>query len=110
MGTNNGDAPFGCRVVVEDGRVRLAPTGELDLATTPTLDRLVQAVRAAGYRDLTIDLTEVSFADARPLRLLLELDDARRAGEIGLTIVRGPLDAHRIFEVTETVDRLPFLR
>lgn len=112
MGTNNGHAPppFGCHVVVEDGRARLAPTGELDLATTPTLNRVVQAVRDAGFRDLTIDLRNVCFADARPLRLLLELDDAHRAGEISLTILRGPRDAHRVFEVTGTEDRLPFRR
>jgi len=115
MGTNNGGAPvrpapFGCEVVVENGGVRLAPSGELDIATTPTLSRLVDAVRQAGFHDVTIDLGQVSFADARPLRLLLELDEARRAGELALTILPGPPDAQRVFEVTQTVERLPFRR
>jgi anti-sigma B factor antagonist len=115
MGTNNGGAPghpvpFDCHVIVENGGVRLAPSGELDIATTPTLSRLVQAVREAGFHDVTIDLAEVSFADARPLRLLLELDEARRAGDIALTILPGPTDTQRVFEVTGTVDLLPFRR
>jgi anti-anti-sigma factor len=100
--------PFACEVV-EDGRgVRIAPIGDLDLATTPELERIIREVRARGCRRLTIDLRQVSFADARPLRLILELDAARRAGELELTLVPGSYDAQRIFEVTGTLERLPF--
>jgi anti-sigma B factor antagonist len=100
--------PFGCEVSIGDGRVRVAPSGELDLATTPMLERIIRELLRLGFDDLTIDLGRVSYADARPLRLILELDAARRAGELTLRLLPGPKEVQRIFEVTGTLERLPF--
>jgi anti-anti-sigma factor len=101
-------APFACEVVNDVRGVRVAPIGDLDLATTPSLERIIGELRARGCRRLTIDLRRVSFADARPLHLILELDAARRAGELELTLLPGSYEAHRIFEVTGMLERLPF--
>ncbi|MCW3063184.1 MAG: anti-sigma-factor antagonist [Solirubrobacterales bacterium] len=101
-------APFACDVFPEGRRVRLAPIGELDLASTPKLERTVRELLELGFDDLTIDLRQVSSADARALRLILDLDAARRAGDLSLTLLRGPDETQRIFEVTGTLGRLPF--
>jgi anti-anti-sigma factor len=101
-------APFACEVVKDGLGARVAPIGDLDLATTPRVERIIRELRARGCRRLTIDLRQVSFADARPLRLILELDAARRAGELELTLLPGSFEAQRIFEVTGTLERLPF--
>jgi anti-anti-sigma factor len=113
MSTSNGAAlaqpsANACEVFPEGRHVRVAPIGDLDLATTPRLARIIRALRARGLDHLTIDLTRVSFADARPLRLILELDSARRAGELELSLLPGPEHVQRIFEVTGTLERLPF--
>jgi anti-sigma B factor antagonist len=102
--------PFACDVFPVGSRVVVAPIGELDLATTPKLERIVRELLEEGFDHLTIDLGRVSYADARALRLILDLDAARRDGELDLTLLRGPDDTQRIFEITGTVERLPFAR
>jgi anti-anti-sigma factor len=100
--------PFGCDVFPEGRHVRVAPIGELDIATTPKLERTIRQLLELGFDRLTLDLAQVSFADARLLRLILDLDASRRVGELTLTLLPGPDEVQRLFEVTGTLARLPF--
>jgi anti-anti-sigma factor len=100
--------PFGCDVFPEGLHVRVAPIGELDMATTPELERTIRQLLELGFDRLTLDLAQVSFADARLLRLILDLDASRQVGELTLTLLPGPDEVQRLFEVTGTLARLPF--
>ena len=100
--------PFGCHVFPEGRHVRVAPIGELDMATTPELERTIRQLLELAFDRLTLDLAQVSFADARLLRLILELDASRQMGELSLTLLPGPDEVQRLFEVTGTLARLPF--
>jgi len=84
----------------DDGTIRFALSGELDIATAAELD---QALRAAQQNSglLTVDLRRLSFMDCRGLAVIVAA--AERAGASGgsFRIVRGPPHVHRLFTVTE---------
>ena len=53
-----------------DDRVRLTPTGELDMLTAPALQQRVDGFLAEGA-SLVIDLSRLSFVDSAGMRTLL---------------------------------------
>jgi anti-sigma B factor antagonist len=101
--------PFRIDVEPERESVRVAPVGELDIATVETLRTEVDRLRDAGFTDLVLDLRGVRFLDSTGLRLVLELDAAARADSHELCVIRGSDVVHRIFEVTQVAERLHFI-
>ena len=88
-----------------DGAV-VAVTGELDIAATPDLAAVLDALIDRGHPSLTIDASELRFIDASGLGVLAAAH-ARLAGAGGEIRVRGasPM-AYRLFEITELTDVL----
>jgi anti-sigma B factor antagonist len=101
--------PFRVDVEPERESVRVAPVGELDLATVEKLRAEVERLREAGFSALVLDLRGVRFLDSTGLRLVLELDAAAREASQELTIIRGSAVVQRIFEVTQVSERLNFV-
>jgi len=101
--------PF--RIDVEPSResVRVAPVGELDIATVDRLQAEVVRLRESGFNKIVLDLRAVRFLDSTGLRLVLELDAAARADSHDLSVIRGPEVVHRIFQVTQVEERLHFV-
>ena len=101
--------PF--RVDVEPAResVRVAPIGELDIATVDKLQVEVSRLLESGFAKIVLDLRGVRFLDSTGLRLVLELDAAARADAHELFVIRGSDVVHRIFEVTQVAERLNFV-
>ncbi len=101
--------PF--RIEVEPSRdsVRVAPIGELDIATVEKLRTEVDGLRESGFTKLVLDLRGVRFLDSTGLRLVLELDQAAKAASQELLIIRGSSVVQRIFEVTQVSERLQFI-
>jgi anti-sigma B factor antagonist len=101
--------PF--RIDVEPARdsVRVAPFGELDIATVDKLRGEVERLRDSGFGKLVLDLRGVRFLDSTGLRLVLELDQAAREASQELLIIRGSSVVQRIFEVTQVAERLQFI-
>ena len=101
--------PF--RIDVEPARdsVRVAPVGELDIATVEKLRAEVERLRESGFTKLVIDLRGVRFLDSTGLRLILELDAAARESTQELALIRGSSVVQRIFEVTQVSERLQFV-
>jgi anti-anti-sigma factor len=65
----------------------VVPRGELDLATAPQLDDVVQAHLAAG-RDVIVDLRELDFMDSSGLRVLVAGHTRARANRTRFAITR----------------------
>ena len=101
--------PFRWDVVRDDGWVRVLPVGELDLATRGRLEQAIDDLRDTGADRLILDLRSVSFLDSSGLRLVLELYAAARGDGFELHLVPGPPHVQRIFELTGTLDALPFV-
>lgn len=92
----------------ERGAVVLAVRGELDLASSPLLERELVALDQAGAERLVVDLSDVRFMDSTGLHALLAA--RRRALDSGraLTIKPGPDAVQRIFELTRTATLFEF--
>ena len=101
--------PFRIDVQPERESVRVAPVGELDIATVDKLEAEVARLRESGFERVVLDLRGVRFLDSTGLRLVLELDAAARADGHDLAVIRGSDVVHRIFEVTQVTDRLNFV-
>jgi anti-sigma B factor antagonist len=101
--------PF--RIDVEPARdsVRVAPVGELDIATVDKLRAEIARLRESGFADVVLDLRGVRFLDSTGLRLILELDAAARESGQQLRLIRGSAVVQRIFEVTQVSERLHFV-
>ena len=100
---------FGLDVIRDDATVLLAPVGELDLAAREEIEPAIDEIRRSGVARLILDLRRVSFMDSTGLRLALELRAAAAEDGFALELIPGPPDVQRIFEVTGTLDVLPFV-
>ena len=88
--------------------VRLS--GELDLASTPILERELGAVESTGAKRIVIDLAGVGFMDSTGLQALLRARERATAAEgVQLALRRGPHQVQRVFELTKTVDAFTFV-
>ena len=100
--------PF--RIDVHPGpeRVRVAPVGELDLATVPQLRERLEEVRESGCRSVVLDLRGLTFIDSSGLHLTVSWDSHARESQIEFVIIQGPPAVRRVFDITGLLDRLPF--
>ena len=80
------------------GRVTLTLVGELDLATTPRLEKYLTTVAATQQQLIVIDLRQLTFLDSTGVAALVAADrHARRDGR-GLAIVKGPPQVQRVLD------------
>ena len=83
--------------------------GALDLATVPVLDAQIAELRTSGIRRIVLDLSALGFMDSTGLRCILEQDMQARQDGFSMVLVPGPSVVQRVFDVTRTTDRLPFI-
>jgi anti-sigma B factor antagonist len=92
----------GCRIELRPDRERVLVLldGELDLAAVESVDRELEGLRSAGWRQVVFDLSAVSFMDLAGVRLLLgAFELADRAGSLFLLVAASP-QVCRILELT----------
>ena len=88
----------------------LTLSGELDLASTPVLERELEALESAGATKILIDLAGVGFMDSTGLQALLRARERAMTGEnVQLSLRRGPHQVQRVFELTKTIDAFTFV-
>jgi anti-anti-sigma factor len=80
MGAADLPSAFGCEVISERDRLRVATTGELDLLTAPELEATVRELWQVGFRHVIVDLSEAGFLDVSGVGALLKLDASARGG------------------------------
>ncbi len=80
--------------------------GELDLDGAPRLEEELRDAEAGDATSIVVDLGQLEFIDSTGLRLLVMAADRSQDGRFSL--LRGPQQVHRVFEITDLVDRLPF--
>jgi anti-anti-sigma factor len=78
--------PLVIRVDTVAGAATLHLEGELDMDTAPDLIRCAETLLASGHGDLALDLTRVSFCDARGLHALFVIADGCRDRDGSLAI------------------------
>ena len=99
------------RLHIETERNPSGPTlilsGDLDPATTPELQRAIQAARSADDETVIIDLAAVEFIDSAGLRGLVEAFHLLEADEVELTLRRPNRIVSRLLEITALDTVLP---
>jgi anti-sigma B factor antagonist len=89
----------------ENGAVRLACKGELDIATAPQVEEELERLEADLPSVLILDLRELEFMDSTGLRTVLAADTRARQAGRRLVVVRGEA-VERIFSHTHVDQRL----
>src|ERR1700710_1344493 len=80
-------------------RVVLAVSGELDLATAPTLQGALDDAVDSGAAEIWIDLSDVRFMDSTALRVLLAIRRRLRLSSTPLAVICPDGPVRRVFEI-----------
>lgn len=76
--------------------------GELDMATSPLLERSLEGAESNGNTSIVLDLEHVTFMDANGVHSFLRASDrASRSGR-RFTIVNAPAVVRRLLQITRT--------
>jgi anti-sigma B factor antagonist len=86
----------------------IEPYGELDLAGVPMLESAVRDLELSTTRDVVLDLRRLGFIDAAGLEAVLDLYAECQDEGARLTIIPGPPNVQRLFELTRLDRLLPF--
>ena len=89
--------------------LRVCPFGEVDIDTVNRIREQLENATATGARQVVLDLHGVSFLDSTGLHLVLDADAASRAQGWVFGLIGGPPDVQRVFDLTGSRPRLPFL-
>lgn len=89
--------------------VRLATKGELDLATSPQLEQEMRAILARGARQVTIDLSGLTFVDSSGLRVLIVLHERSKRDGWELALLAPSEQARAVFRISGAEEHLPFV-
>jgi anti-sigma B factor antagonist len=83
------------------------PTGELDLATAPALERVLLDGRVTGDV-VVLDLADLEFLDSTGLRVIVRAAEAARRDGWELRLRPARPEVQRIFDLTGILEALPF--
>ena len=100
---------FDLRVVHNGRSARIAPSGELDIATTPELEQALADARRSGAGEIVLDLRELTFMDSTGLRALAQANSQAEETGIALSIIRGPRQIERVLEISGLGTLLPLV-
>ena len=98
---------FDLRVVRGDSRMRIAPVGELDIATSPQLEEAIARATSEPVSELVLDLRELTFMDSTGLRALAQANLKAEQAGTALSIWRGSRQIERVLEISGLGSLLP---
>jgi anti-anti-sigma factor len=85
--------------------VSVVPVGELDMTGAPVVaDRLEQLIASSPH--VALDLRRTTFIDSSGLHVILAALGRADAASVRLTVLPGPPDVQRLFEVAGVRDRV----
>lgn len=96
-----------CECVGREHWVR--PSGELDVATAPTLERALQAIELTAAQRIILDLRGLSFMDSTGVHLLLRASQRALVDGHELGLIAGSVAVQRPLALSATLQRLPFI-
>jgi len=86
----------------------LVLTGELDVASAPTLEQRVMELCRTDAVEIVLDLGHLSFVDSSGLNAILRLKAVCEERGCEFYLTPGPPPVQRLFDITRLRDRLPF--
>ena len=82
--------------------------GELDLESAPALDRQLRELNGTSSGRLLIDLSKLEFMDSSGLSVIVDAQRAAEANGHPLSLLPGPAQVQRLFELTGVSERFSF--
>ena len=92
-----------------DGLITVAVSGEVDIATSSTLGRALDAAVALAPRNLELDLRECTFIDSTGLQVIIRAGTALAQSGRSVTLKQPQAHVRRVF-VTAGLDQIDGLR
>jgi len=83
--------------------------GELDIASTPALERELLIVEGSDAQRIVLDLTGLSFMDGSGVHLLVRAHARSRANGGRFGVIKGSRAVHVPLRVSGVESQLPFL-
>jgi anti-sigma B factor antagonist len=102
--------PFRCDVERDREAVRVAPVGELDLATVPLVEEQLNDLWSVGFKRLVLDLRGVRFLDSTGVRMLMAWHARDRADGVAFGVIPGPPAVQRVLEICGVGDWLQYVQ
>jgi anti-sigma B factor antagonist len=96
-----GGLVFRVEVYSDAVRCRVALSGELDLATAPQLQQILDQLCRDGYPEIVLDLSELEFVSAAGLAVFHRADDHLRAANGRLILHRPGRLARRVLAISK---------
>jgi len=81
--------------------------GELDLDGASAVEQELLAAEATDAASIIVDLGGLEFIDSTGIRLIVMAAERSENGRF--TLLRGSKQVHRVFEITDLANRLPFV-
>jgi anti-sigma B factor antagonist len=106
--TNSVRARLEMSEVSRESQHRLVLSGELDLASAAELKATLERLCRTGTSLLVMDLRKVTFMDSTGLQMVLTAKHLCERCGSDFSIIPGPHQVQRVFEVTRLLERLPF--
>lgn len=99
---------FGIHISGGRDRHVIQPSGELDLATRDQLHAARMAAFESPANTIVLDLSRLDFMDSSGIHLISLATRVAAERRYEFSLVRGPQQIQRIFDVAGITDRLPF--
>jgi anti-sigma B factor antagonist len=99
-------APFAVDVHPEREIVRVVPVGELDLATSPQLERQLHELRSSGFDHVVLDMRQLTFIDSSGIRVVVAEHRHADTSDRRFSLIRGPRAIQRVLELCGMLDHL----
>ncbi len=90
----------------QQDRVVLHLEGELDLASSPILERALEAPELSDTPLLVLDLDELSFVDSTGLRIILLAHEGARSRNQEFAITQGSPQVQRLLSITSVAEHM----
>ena len=100
--------PFSCQVLSDGDSARVAPRGEMDMATVGAVEQELRRARGEGFNRIVLDLREITFMDSTGLHLTARWTNEASSDGFVFELERGPATVQRVFELAGMADWLPF--
>ena len=99
--------PFSCAVVRRRQAAHVCPAGEIDLSTAPELDARLAEVHLAGFDEIVLDLSGVTFFDSCGVHLVMRWTRRSADERFGFAVVAGTDVVEKVFELTGVKPHVP---
>jgi anti-anti-sigma factor len=90
----------------QQGATVIAISGELDLASSPSLEAELERAFAAGLKLVILDLRRLDFMDSTGLSVLIKAQQSAQQAGSRLCVVKGPPQVQRLLSLTGVEERL----